>query len=431
MIRSPWILLLFLAGQCLAEDRCSPDALSQSAAQVLTLQKQLGRIVVDEMVDEVPLGVAGKIIQLKDALNRTADATFLCVKPSVDPKELQNNIARVLHANEPEYDGNPNIPKDDPRFERLPGYYGHNLNVNVNRPSGMAETLEIQFTFDIDCGSDSMLLVYGLHDGVWKKKLRWQSPPLKSISDGFGDFFVSAYLHDSSTSDSRDTKWRLVVAHGTSWCTSRFSDFKIDLLSPSPDPDSPRVLWHAERDYSRGDFDARIKSSGNTFELRLNADCMTFDSAKCFERRVIYRYRVDSNDLVRRVGPMGLNARGFVEEWLTAPWSESRDFSAPESADALQKVHDRFDPPTKPNDDYYVSQSLGPVRACTPPGVFQVQINSLLNKIVPGKPGGETAPLASHFFHVREVKDGYVMLAAPTEPDPTCSGANLMAEKAD
>ena len=123
---------------------------------------------------------------------------------------------------------------------------------------------------------------------------------------------------------------------------------------------------------------------------------------------------------------IAINARGFVEEWLSAPWSESRDFSSAEAVTELQAVYDRFDAPIKLNGDQFVRHPLGPVRACAAPGVFQVQIDSTLENIVPGKPGGVRKPLASRYFHVREVKDGYVMLSAPTAPDPTCSGANLM-----
>ncbi len=271
-----------------------------------------------------------------------------------------------------------------------------------------------------------MLLAYEVNSGVWKQKLRWQSPPLKEISDAFGDFFVSAVLPGSSTSGCIDTKWRVVVAHGTPWCTSRFSGFKMDLLSPGPNPATPRVLWHTERGYSRGDIEPQIKSSGNTFELRLNADCMSFDVVNCFERRVIYRYSVDGNDKVRRVGPISINARGFVEEWLIAPWSESRSFSVAQAVDPLQKVHNSFNPTFKPNEDQFVIHSFGPVQACATPGTFQIQINSTLEKIVTGKPGGESKAIASHYFLVHEVKDGYMMLSAPLDPDPTCSGADLM-----
>lgn len=421
-----WILLLPLAFQCFAHDHCSPTALSQAAAQALAFQKELQKANVGDLEDDVPAAIADKITQLKDALNSTSNATLSCAKPSVDPNELQKNIARALHANQPEYDGNPNMPKDDPRFEHLPGLYGNNLMVQVRRPSGTQGMIAVQFSFDIECGTDTMLLAYKLGDGVWTEKLRWQSPPLKSISDAFGDFFLATFLHDPSALEDNDANWRVVVAHGTIWCQSRFSNFKIDLLSPSRDPASPRVLWHTGRAYSRSDFDPQIKSSGNTFELRLNADCMFFDEANCFERRVIYRYSVDDNDSVRRLGPFGMNARGFVEEWLTAPWPESQNVSAAEAVAALQEVHDHFDRPAKPGDDQFVSHSFGPVRACAAPGVFQVQINSTLEKIVPGKPGGDSSPLPSRYFHVGESKDGYLMLSARAEPDPSCTGTNLM-----
>ena len=157
-----------------------------------------------------------------------------------------------------------------------------------------------------------MLLAYELHDGVWTQKLRWQSPALKAISDAFGDFFATAYLPGSSAPESADTHWRVVVAYGRPWCTSRFSHFRIDLLSPgSRSKAAPRVLWNTGRGYSRISFDPRLKSAGNTFELRLNDDCMMRFSDDCFERRVIYRYIVDGDDHVRRVGPIAINARGF------------------------------------------------------------------------------------------------------------------------
>jgi hypothetical protein len=425
MKRLFWLLPVSLVVSCPAQTFCNPGALSQAAAKVLALQKELGQIEVDEMDEAVPPSVSGKITHLKDALSLASDAALSCPEPSIDPIELQKHLAQVLHANAPELPANTVISKDDHRYDEILGSYGHNLRVQVSRPPGLTGVLAIQYSTNIECGAHSMLLVYELRDNAWMQKLRWQSPPLKVISDAFGDFFVSVVLHDSSPLESKDTKWRVVVAHGTPWCTSRFSNFKIDLLSPGRNPASPQVLWHTERDYSRGDFAPRIKSSGNTFELRVNADCMSFDPENCFERRAIYRYSVDSNDHVRRVGPLAINARGFVAEWLTAPWSESQDLSAAESATALQKVHDQFAVPSKPTNEY-LGHSYGPVRACAAPRTFQVQIDSTLEKNMPGNTGAESEPLVSYYFHVREVNDGYLMLSAPTEPDPTCSGANLM-----
>ena len=79
--------------------------------------------------------------------------------------------------------------------------------------------LEVTFFINIECGSfDSMLLVYDLRNGAWKKELRWQAAPLHQVSDAYGDFFLSAVLLGSSATGGAE--WRVIVAHGTPWCTS-------------------------------------------------------------------------------------------------------------------------------------------------------------------------------------------------------------------
>jgi hypothetical protein len=421
-----WVLLLCLGVSCAAQTRCDPAALPLAAGQVLAAQNSLRQSKLDEMIDLVPAAVAGQMVELKAALSRASDAALACFKPSVLPGEVEVNLAKVLHANAPEpADGF--IAKDDHRYDEIVGSYGYNLRVQVSRPASVADVLVVQYSINIECGADSMLLVYEVRDGEWRQRLRWQAPPLKSISDAFGDFFVWTFLHDTSRSGRGHAAWRMVVAHGTTWCTSRFSNFKIDLLSPDSDPASPRVVWHSERGYSRGDFESRIKAWGDTFELRVNADCMAYDTANCFERRVIYRYAVGSDGDVRRVGPLGLNARGFVTEWLEAPWVESAGFSSAESADELHKVYTQLNRRFTPDDGQFMTKSYGPVRGCSTPGIFQVQFDTTLERIIPGRPGGESTPLASHYFRVRETKDGYLMLSTATQPDPDCVGVDLMA----
>jgi hypothetical protein len=428
MKRLPWILSLVLTVVAQAQTPCSPNALPKAARQALSLQKELQQIKSSDGDDEVVPAASGKITQLKEALSLATDAAMACEEPSVSAAELQLRMARVLHANQPQP---AETPSDGTINHDVAGLYGTDLELKARRTPEIAGLIGIEYSIDAGCGVDTMLLIYELRDGTWEQKLRWQSPPMKMISDAFGDFFEFTVLADPSGQADGEDSWRVAVAHGTPWCTSRFSKFAIDVLAPGTSPAAPKVLWHNERYYSRGEFEPRIKSSGNTFELRVNADSMSFEEARGFERRVIYRYAVDSDGSVHRVGPMGLHARGFVEEWLEAPWSESKTFSTAYSAESLQIAHDSFDPKFRENDKEYVSHAIGPVRACKEAGVFQVQIDSTLEKIVVGKPGGESSPLPSRYFHVREVKDGYQMLSAPVAPDPTCSGPDLMPPAAE
>ena len=422
-----WILMVVFAGRCCAQNACSPGAMPTAGARVQAVVAELRKNHVDEMETNVSPAIADQMASLKDALSVASDAALACEKPSVDVSQLRKSLIRVLHAAQPMPDDRNALSKDDPRYKEDEGTYGHNLQVEVRRPTGIARLLEIEYSVNIECGVDTMLIVYELRDDLWKQRLRWQAPPLKEISDAFGDFFLSTILPGGASAAGSEPKWRLVVAHGTVWCTSRFTNFKMDVLAPGNSPASPKVIWHINRDYSRGgEFDSKLKSVGNIFELRINADCMDMDSANCFERRVIYRFEVDADDHVRRVGPMGLNARGFVHEWLASPWEESQNLTVAEAQAELHKVHDGFDPPRKADGSEYYSNRYGPVRACSGSGVFQVEIDSTLEIIAPGKSDGESKPLPSRYFHVREGKDGYVMVSAPTVPDPACMGPDLM-----
>jgi hypothetical protein len=204
---------------------------------------------------------------------------------------------------------------------------------------------------------------------------------------------------------------RIVVAHGTPWCTSRFSGFAIDVLAPAArGVDAPRVVWHTARGYSRGDFATSLRTTEGGFELRLNEPTMDIDT---FERTVVYRYRL-TGDQVARIEPIATNGRGFVEEWLKMPWDEAKDQTAPEAVDALRRIHERVaqldsDPKT------YVGYAYGPVRACSLKGRYEVEMDA--------DPGGR------QFYAIEQGKNGYTMVNFSTKQDERCTGPDLMKHK--
>jgi len=417
-----WVLLLWAIVPRNAQAACSSAEVEKAVSQVHSIQEQLKRIQVEEMNANVPDIARDQLTRLKDALTCVADGVIAQAEPSVDAIELQKKVVDILHVNPPEPTDNSVVSNDDHPANEALASYGQNLMVSVSRPPNVKAVLELEFSVNIPCGDDHMLIIYEPENGAWRKQLRWQAPPLKKISDAFGDFFVSATL---SAPAGGDPTPRIIVAHGTPWCTSRFSGFAIDVLSPGLDPNVPKVLWHTRRGYSRGDIPT-LKSSGNTFELRLNESSFDIDT---YKRRVIYRYQLDEHQRIHRIEPIAIHARGFVEEWLSAPWSESEAFSVQGTGPSLELIHGQFQLQPK-SDTEFVSHSNGPVRACNAPGTFQVEVRSILERIVPGKPGGESQPLPSRYFHVRETKDGYLTMSAPIKPDPACRGTDLMAPKA-
>lgn len=99
--------------------------------------------------------------------------------------------------------------------------------VAVKRPANKPELMTVEWSFGIDCGNDSVLLVYEFDHG-WKRIVRWQSGDYSEISGAFGDFFQYAVVPLGAAGD-----WAVAVAHGHPWCTSRWSGFDLDVISPA------------------------------------------------------------------------------------------------------------------------------------------------------------------------------------------------------
>lgn len=404
-----------------AQDTCSQPRQKESAAAVASIRMKLRSVKLEEMDTNVPETAQQLIPQLKSALAQTSRAVLACHNSAIDPHALESEIAILLHANPPQPPPNSVVKNGDPRYpEWLSEKYGSNLLVSVRRPQ--PQLLSVQFQFHIECGDDTALVLFEQQGTQWHEKLVWQAPPYKEISGAFGDFFLTSIL----SGDAPGT-WKVVAAHGTPWCTSRFSGFDLDVLAPSSDdPDHPRVVWHTQRGYSRFDYEPRLRAAGDTFELRLHDDEMVFDLDDAFERLVVYRYRV-SGDKVTRIEPVAAHARGFVEEWLNMPWEEAAAQSDPAQAGKLQAVHKQYEVSFKNTDDYTNWRS-GSVQACNTYDRFQVIMTTERDRIVPGKPGGESTPGPTYYFQLQQ-DNGYRLLAITATPDPSCTGPDLMKKQ--
>ena len=406
-----------------AQQACSTAAVQRDAAAVAHIRFQLRSIKLNEDApdDGLPAVAQEKVPALKSALVQTTRDVLACNPPSVEPSALQTQIAKLLHANPPQPPPDASVMNGDKRYtEWLTFNYGGNLLVTVGDLS--PELLTVTFTFHIPCGDDNLLMIFEPKLGRWRERLLSQAPPYKEISGAFGDIYENVLLPATPRSP-----WRLVTVHGRPWCISRFNGFAIDVLEPTSDPDHPRIIWHTERGYSRGDGPATLKASGSIFEFRINADAMQFDSGSAFERRVIYRYRVTGNR-VERIEPIALNARGFVEEWLSMSWHEAAAQTTDSASTALRTLHQNFEQQQAGTGNTFIQPSYGPVLACKPSREYQVEMKAERDTIVPGKAGGDSTPLPSTYYRVRDTGNGYQLLSASSNADPQCSGSNLMRD---
>ena len=372
----------------------------------------------------VPSSAVPALRMLKAALAAAADAVVACHSATDTPTSIGNDLETTLHAAAPGLPASADSPGSDDTPVR--GTLGNNVEAHATSLSTQPALLGVELSSSVPCGSDSQLLIYQAENGRWQRKARWSAGLAVDqgqtfSSDIAGDFFLTAILPMDGDADG----WRAVVAHGTPWCTSRHSSLGLAVLGPSPTSADGHLAWHKERSYSRDDFEPRLTASRDTFEFRINRDAMEFDETG-YERTVIYHYRVSPAGLTR-IEPIALNARGFIEEWLSMPADEAREQQQDPESEPLQRTHRRAQQLSGRD---YTSWSAGPVRACTAPNRFQVAFDSQLQHFVEGKPGGSPGPLAHHFFELQQAPAGYELLSVSAQPDPTCSGPDLMHKPA-
>lgn len=410
--------VMLLAGTTWAQSACDAGAAARDAARVARVRASLRAVNVGDGDTDVPPTVQAQLPELKDALVAAARDLIACAPTTEPPMGIEKKLATLLHANPPQPKEGESVSMNDPRYkEALSSEWSSDLQVHVSAPR--PELLQVEMSFTIACGDDTVLLLFEKQQEGWREALRWQAAPYKQISGAFGEGVYTAIL------TPQPGAWRLVAIHGTPWCTSRFTRVGMDVVAPTGDADQPRVVWHTERSASQGgDYTPRLKLiAPDTFEFRDHADAMFFDENE-FERTVVYRYKL-TGDAVARLEPIATNARSFVDEWLTMPWEEARAQDAADAPAALEQVH-ALSHRDDASQDSFVQWQNGSVRACAAKGVFQVEMGVSEALHTDDKAGGETHMLPTEYFQLREGNGGYEMTDVLTLPNPACGGADLM-----
>jgi hypothetical protein len=165
-------------------ETCSQDAILRSANEVKASRQRLIATKLSDALDNgVPASLQKEISNLKDTLSATVSAYLQCVKAdTVDLTTLQSDLLRMTEVPEP-----PPITQFDK--EQVDGFYGTELKIIASHPANAPRLIAITINFGIECGVDSILLIYEFHEGIWQKSLRWQSKDYPAISGAYGDFF--------------------------------------------------------------------------------------------------------------------------------------------------------------------------------------------------------------------------------------------------
>lgn len=374
---------------------CSQVAVTASAGQVDAARKALLALPIgDGLQTNVSTDAQNAIAKMKSRLNDLFIAYMACASPEIEPDQVERGLSSIAHAFTLEsrsYGAN-ELPKEA-------NNYGFQLDFDAKRPSANPEIIGISASFQIECGWDSMLDVF-VRDGIsWKQVIQWTSKPYKTVAGAFWSFDYVISPPD------RNGRWFVVAKSVDPWCSSTWSDIQYSVLRPSPGSLKPKVLlsrsefmWWGNDDYGS------LSAQADKFDLRFHSNSI---DGGVHDRVFVWDFSV-MDDEIRRIPPVAVTPRDFVDEWIVSPWKSAYEWSVLGRSNELAKVHRQI------RKDQL--EEFDSVHKCAgAPNRFQVAVS--FNE----KP---------KYFRV--VADGlnFQMEAVTGSPDPQCGGPDLLESMA-
>lgn len=184
------------------------------------------------------------------------------------------------------------------------------------------------------CGSDESAYLYEWQGDAWHRF--WQSE--QDIRPG--QRYTPQYLlfvHVSAAgADNRKDRLVLSLGH-EGWCSSNFYRVYYRLWRTHADGSQPSLLLDQDPEAYLGRNDPPIEGSVGDADALVEFTIPSLDNG-VHSYESVRHYEV-AGERVRRIDPIALRPRSFVEEWLSAGWNESAAWSAARRKAVLQSWH--------------------------------------------------------------------------------------------
>ncbi len=400
------VLLFAIASASAAQSQssvaaCSQSGVARAGATVDASRARLLALPVADMNTDVSTAAQQTIAEMKDNLDRFIQAYVRCAGRQPDASALKEELSSASQA--------PETARDQPQREPPAnlGKYGSELSFDV-RLFEQPRLIGVTAEFSIQCGRDSLLLLFAPDHDSWKEVLRWQKSPYKTVAGG-----TLAFDYGVSQSDGGG-RWFVVTHDVAPWCSSTWSGIRYSVLRPGTEPQHPKVLFsgHDAMWWGAEDFGS-LTVETDAFDLRFHSWSIDSD----VHNRVWIRHYSVVGDDVRRTQPVAATPRDFVDEWIVSPWTQAEGWSAKGTLTQLQRLHAEWARKEKLADTALDYESL---RRCSDRSDhYQVEIAE--------RSGPTLDRPRSFFFHVLGDRE-YTLLRISETTDARCGGRDLLDE---
>jgi hypothetical protein len=313
-------ILLFVLCIC-ANGAHATECVNFSAAVAAFVDAQVQLLALTPSDDLDPMltpPVQQGIARAKAAIAAIVRARLACAGADETSEQLENDLnqaMRTVHAGCGERCAH-SAYGDVPEFAVAPA-------------AVQPQLIGIVARMPIECGLDSALFVFEREAGAWRERLHWQSAPYTDVSGAF-----EAFDYKISPPDAHG-RWYVLVKDVAPWCSSTWSTVRYAVLRPSSSGATPIVFRGEDEIYWGSEDFGAITANARDFDVRFHA--ASIDPG--VHNRVWIRHFTIDGDTVRRVPPIALTPRDFVDEWIRTPWAQAARWSAPAKRAALARSH--------------------------------------------------------------------------------------------
>ena len=338
---TPVAVTLFIAAAASAQD-----------AQLQALHATL--VKVHSHASEENLGTLGATPDLTIAKHQLRDWIEVQLATL---KDLQNMAATSTRINKALESVGITDSKDD---QNLLGSLG---DVRFSSEGGL---LIVTTAVGVLCQFDESAYAYESSNGKWKRI--WESEQNDYSPKKYAPQHIDAVHVWQSWKDGQKDGPPFVMTLGNFWgCASTWHPvyYRVWRIDPS----GPRLLIDDSEDAWLRTETYIVGSIGQDWRERSPVDVLIEFTERSIDggvhNREAIRHFLIEGDRVRRVDPVALSPRDFVDEWLTHPWSEAVTWSA---SPILQQWHRKL------HSDFVAGEFESPAMHCQTPDLWQVVV---------------------------------------------------------
>jgi hypothetical protein len=192
--------------------------------------------------------------------------------------------------------------------------------------------LIVQTGVGIDqCGFDESAYLYSWSAEGWKRV--WQTEQ-NTYTD---KEYKPQILHSVLVSPyNRSNDYLLLTLGYNPWCTSNWQSLYYRIFRPGPDLESKPLLDTEELAFVPGDAQGSVISN----EALVEFHNQSIDTG-VLVRTAVRHFQIE-HDQVKRIDPLALTPRDFVDEWLTHEWKEVAFWSESANRRAMRQQHTKL-----------------------------------------------------------------------------------------